>query len=167
MSVKHAILTLLSQSPRHRYDLKISFETMVYKQWELNAGQIYTTIDRLIRDKFVEEINEGNESDLKIYKITKNGQEELHNWLLHPVETSILKDEFHFKLLCAKKLQYSQLSNMIKQQKESIIKTILQLQRLRIHIDSTEENEGMLFLIEGKLLHLEADLKWLDMLQEY
>ncbi|EMA6342468.1 PadR family transcriptional regulator [Bacillus cytotoxicus] len=166
MSVKHAILTLLSQSPRHRYDLKISFDTMVYNQWELNTGQIYTTIDRLIRDGFVEEIYEESESDLKTYRITKSGEEELHNWLLLPVETSILKDEFYFKLLCAKRLHYSQLSSMIKQQKESIIKTILQLQRLRLNIDSTKESEGMSFLIEGKLLHLEADLKWLDMFQK-
>ncbi|USG66577.1 PadR family transcriptional regulator [Brevibacillus ruminantium] len=162
MSVKHAILTLLSESPRHRYDLKVSFESMVYHQWELNAGQIYTTIDRLVRDGLVEETM-GDSSELKIYRISEKGNEELFAWLLQPVEKTLLKDEFYFKLLCAKKISHASLQHMIKSQQEHIIQTIFQLQKLRRSIDPTRENEGILYLIEGKILHLEADMKWLSM----
>ncbi|UYZ11980.1 PadR family transcriptional regulator [Brevibacillus sp. WF146] len=162
MSVKYAILTLLSEAPRHRYDLKVSFERMVYHQWELNAGQIYTTIDRLVRDGRVEEARDGS-SELKVYKISDKGKEDLSAWLLQPVEKTLLKDEFFFKLLCAKKLRFDSLHDMIKSQQELIIQTIFQLQRLRRSIDPTGDNEYILYLIEGKILHLEADMKWLTM----
>ncbi|MEK4924712.1 PadR family transcriptional regulator [Cytobacillus sp. FSL R5-0569] len=165
MSVKHAILTLLSQSPRHRYDLKVSFESMVYKQWDLNAGQIYTTIDRLIRDEFVQEAQE-KESELKIYRITPKGKAELQKWLLLPVESSLLQDEFYFKLLCAKQLSFKNLGEMIKQHKELIIKNIFQLQQLRNSHVFSEENEAIHYLIDGKILHLEAEMKWIEMLTE-
>lgn len=166
MSVKHAILTLLSQSPRHRYDLKVSFESMVHNQWDLNAGQIYTTIDRLIRDDLVQEAQE-EQSELKIYRITEKGQAEIQKWLLEPVEGSLLKDEFFFKLLCAKELEFQQLTAMVKQHKELIIKNILELQQLRKSIDFSEENEAIHYLIDGRILHLEADMKWIDMFPDY
>ncbi|KON84894.1 PadR family transcriptional regulator [Rossellomorea marisflavi] len=163
MSVKHAILILLSQSSRHRYDLKVSFESMVYNQWEINAGQIYTTIDRLVRDGFVDEITEEN-TDLRIYHLTEKGRNEIDHWLLEPVEKPLLKDDFYFKLLCAKQVDFHNLERMVKEQKESIIRNILELQLLRRKIDITPENETILYLIDGKILHLEADMKWLDML---
>lgn len=162
MSVKHAILILLSQSSRHRYDLKVSFESMVYNQWEINAGQIYTTIDRLVRDGLVDEAP-AEESDLRIYHITTNGENEVNQWLLSPVEKPLLKDEFYFKLLCAKQLNYNTVQNIVKKQKETIIKNIFELQLLRKKIERTPENEIILYLIEGKMLHLEADMKWVDM----
>lgn len=165
MSVKHAILTLLSHSPRHRYDLKVSFESMVHKQWNLNSGQIYTTVDRLIRDGFVQETQE-EKSGLKVYCITENGLDEVQQWLLEPNEISLLHDEFFFKLLCAKELNFSHLTEMIKQQKKMIIKSILQLQQLRKSIDYSQENDAIHYLIDGKILHLEADIKWIEMFPE-
>jgi DNA-binding PadR family transcriptional regulator len=162
MSVKHAILILLSQSSRHRYDLKLSFESMVYNQWEINAGQIYTTIDRLVRDGFVDETTEEN-TDLRIYHLTEKGRNEIDKWLLEPVEKP-LKDDFYFKLLCAKQVDFFNLERMVKDQKELLIKNILELQLLRKKIEITPENETILYLIDGKILHLEADMKWLDML---
>ncbi|MDF1999864.1 PadR family transcriptional regulator [Peribacillus simplex] len=166
MSVKHAILTLLSQSPRHRYDLKVSFESMVHNQWDLNAGQIYTTIDRLIRDGLVQETQE-EQSELKIYRTTEKGLAEVQKWLLEPVQASLLQDEFFFKMLCAKELHFHRLTEMIKQHKELIIKNILKLQQLRQSIDFTEENEAIHYLIDGRILHLEADMKWIDMFPYY
>ncbi|MBH0159266.1 PadR family transcriptional regulator [Fictibacillus sp. 26RED30] len=165
MSVKHAILILLSQSPRHRYDLKVSFESMVYKQWEINAGQIYTTIDRLVRDGLVDASSE-EETDLRIYRITPKGEEEIQKWLLEPVEKPLLKDDFYFKLLCVKQLSSFNLEKMVKQQKEMIIKNILELQLLRKNISFTKENETILYLIDGKILHLEADMKWLEIIPD-
>ncbi len=54
MSVKHSLLALLYEKPRHGYELKKGFEEMVQGMWPLNAGQVYTTLDRLERDRFVE-----------------------------------------------------------------------------------------------------------------
>lgn len=112
MSVKYGILTILSQSPKHRYDLKVTLENMMYKQWTLNPGQVYSTIDRLVRDKLVEEVSNA-ENDLKLYQITKNGREEVERWLQNPIEVLLLHDEFFFKILCAKRLNFDLLNESI------------------------------------------------------
>ncbi|MUT64876.1 PadR family transcriptional regulator [Paenibacillus sp. NEAU-GSW1] len=161
MSVKHAILGFLYQKPRHGYEIKTEFEQMVHKQWPLNTGQIYTTIDRLVRDKFVEPL-EGEDQDRKQYMILEEGKKELLDWLLQPVERSLFKDEFYFKLLCAQKINYQDISAMINGQKAKTMQSILQMTRVKTTLNETKE-AAMLLLLEGSLLHLEADLRWLEL----
>lgn len=55
--------------PWHGYETKTEFEQMVHKQWPLDTGQIYTTIDRLVRDMLAEPVD-GEDQDRKPYKIT-------------------------------------------------------------------------------------------------
>ena len=50
MSVRHALLALLGQGPRHGYGLKHEFEARLGQTWPLNVGQVYTTLARLERD---------------------------------------------------------------------------------------------------------------------
>ena len=51
--VQHALLALLSQQSRHGYELHDLFEAAVGGHWELNSGQIYSSLDRLSRDGLV------------------------------------------------------------------------------------------------------------------
>ena len=53
MSVKHALLALLDQGPRHGYGLKHEFEARLGQSWPLNVGQVYSTLARLERDGLV------------------------------------------------------------------------------------------------------------------
>lgn len=162
MSVKHAILALVYHTSRHGYDIKTSFEKMVHQQWRLNAGQIYTTLDRLVRDGLVEPLNEESK-ERKEYKITNKGKDELHQWLLQPVERSLMKDAFYFKLLCAKEIDFNNQRDMLKQQQSAIVRNMMQLRQLRNQLDEFR-HRYMVYLIEGGILHLEADMKWLEMI---
>ena len=54
MSVRDGLLALLHRGPRHGYQLKSEFEAATGKVWPLNVGQVYTTLDRLQRDGFVD-----------------------------------------------------------------------------------------------------------------
>lgn len=164
MSVKHSLLALLYEKPRHGYELKTGFEEMVQGMWPLNAGQVYTTLDRLERDSLVETPGH-DKKDRKLYTITTAGKEELWRWLEEPVGRSLFKDEFYFKFLCANQVTYENRQSMIRNQKETMIKDILHLTHLKKQMLSSG-NETMKLLIEGALLHLEADIKWLDMIAE-
>ncbi|SMO94567.1 PadR family transcriptional regulator [Melghirimyces algeriensis] len=164
MSVKHAILALLYQQNRHGYDIKTQFESMVHGQWPLNAGQVYTTLDRLTRDGLVEPLAEGDR-DRKEYRITDAGKEALHQWLLTPVERSLLKDAFFFKLLCAQEIDFPRKSEILNRQRSSLIRHMMQLRQLRAGLDP-KRHKAMIYLVEGGILHLEADMKWLEMLLE-
>ncbi|MBC5638286.1 PadR family transcriptional regulator [Ornithinibacillus sp. BX22] len=164
MSVKHSLLALLYEKPRHGYELKTGFEEMVQGMWPLNAGQVYTTLDRLERDSLVETPGH-DKKDRKLYTITTAGKEELWRWLEEPVGRSLFKDEFYFKFLCANQVTYENRQSMIRNQKETMIKDVLHLTHLKKQMVGSG-NETMKLLIEGALLHLEADIKWLDMIAE-
>ncbi|MDX8047259.1 PadR family transcriptional regulator [Gracilibacillus sp. S3-1-1] len=164
MSVKHSLLALLNEKPRHGYELKIGFEEMVQGMWPLNAGQVYTTLDRLERDSLVETPGH-DKKDRKLYTITVAGKEELWSWLQEPVGRSLFKDEFYFKFVCANQVSYENRDTMIRNQKETMMKEVLHLTDLKKQMISSD-NETMRLLVEGALLHLEADIKWLDMIAD-
>jgi hypothetical protein len=54
MSVRHALLALLSEGPKYGLQLRQEFETRTGEIWPLNVGQVYTTLQRLERDGLVE-----------------------------------------------------------------------------------------------------------------
>ena len=54
MSVRHALLALLSEGPKYGLQLRHEFEARTGEVWPLNVGQVYTTLQRLERDALVE-----------------------------------------------------------------------------------------------------------------
>ena len=54
MSVRHALLALLSEGPKYGLQLREEFEARTGEVWPLNVGQVYTTLQRLERDGLVE-----------------------------------------------------------------------------------------------------------------
>jgi DNA-binding PadR family transcriptional regulator len=57
MSVRHAILGLLAQRPRHGYELRAAFSAVIGgdENWDVKPAQIYTTLNRLEEAGLVEE----------------------------------------------------------------------------------------------------------------
>lgn len=162
MSVKHSLLALLYERPCHGYELKTGFDELVENLWALNTGQVYTTLDRLERDGLVTSPGH-DKKDRKLYTITELGKEELWLWMKNPVERSLLKDEFYFKYLCASHIDYKEKKDMVQAQKQTVMKDVLHLTRLKNQMKLSEQ-KTMKMLMEGALLHLEADIKWLDMI---
>ena len=54
MSVRHALLALLSEGPKYGLQLRQEFEARTGEVWPLNVGQVYTTLQRLERDGLVD-----------------------------------------------------------------------------------------------------------------
>jgi DNA-binding PadR family transcriptional regulator len=47
VSVRHAMLALLSEGPKYGLRLREEFEARTGEVWPLNVGQVYTTLQRL------------------------------------------------------------------------------------------------------------------------
>ena len=69
MSVRHALLALLSEGPKYGLQLRQEFEARTGEVWPLNVGQVYTTLQRLERDGLVES-DDDDEGPQKGYSIT-------------------------------------------------------------------------------------------------
>ncbi len=54
MVIRHALLALLSEGPKHGFQLAQEFAAGTGEMWPLNTGQVYTTLQRLDRDGLVE-----------------------------------------------------------------------------------------------------------------
>lgn len=163
MSVKYGILTLLLLQKNHGYELKLELESLLGVKEKINPGQIYTTLDRLIRDQLV--LSGGmDDQERKLYEITTEGKRELEDWLLEPVSYHSTKDAFHFKWSCARKIDFEQEKKMLDQQKTMIVKDVMELTKFKTEF-LLQGDENRYLLITGILLHLEADLNWINQVE--
>lgn len=163
MSVKYGILTLLFLRENHGYELKVELESLLSIKGKINPGQIYTTLDRLIRDQLVSSAGI-DDQERKLYKLESEGRNELKKWLLEPVPYHSTRDDFHFKWSCARKIHFDQENIMLEQQKAMIMKDVMELTKLKTEL-LIQGEENKYLLISGTLLHLEADLNWINQVE--
>lgn len=122
---------------------------------------MYTTLGRLERDGLVEVVAEDAEGRGKrTYALTRAGRAELNAWLDRPVErVDWLKDEFFVKLVVRHLAGRGDAAALIAAQRQADLRRLCELRTLA---QQTEENPFAALLLEGAMLHLQADLRWLD-----
>src|SRR5215510_11777528 len=102
MIVRHALLALLSEGPKHGFQLTQEFEAGTGEVWPLNTGQVYTTLQRLERDGLVESDDGADDGSQKRFRLTEEGLVELDEWLRTPPDTSTPpRNELVIKVLVA------------------------------------------------------------------
>ena len=163
--LKHALLGLLAHRPRHGYDLKNSLEQALGGDWEINFGQIYTTLSRLERDGLVMAVvDDQDRRGKKTYTLTEAGQAELEAWLNRPVEKpGPLKDEFFAKLVVHYLVDSGGAAALVAAQRQAYLQRLRDLAALAAQ---SGDNPFVSLLVEGTILHLQADLRWLDLCDE-
>lgn len=165
-AVKYALLGLLASAPRHGYDLKAAFEELLGGSWPLNIGQVYTTLARLERDGFVRSrvVPQDLVPDRKVYEITAPGRDELERWLEQPANGPVrLKDELFVKVLVQSLVKGGNARALIGRQRREHLQTLAQLAELQADDDL---NPATRLIVEGAMLHVEADLQWLELCEE-
>src|SRR5690242_20995366 len=105
MSVRHALLALLSEGPKYGLQLREEFEAGTGEVWPLNVGQVYTTLQRLERDGLVESDDAADPGPQKGFLITDDGARELAGWLrTTPDLAAPPRDELVIKVLVAARM---------------------------------------------------------------
>jgi len=158
--LKYLLLGLLAQRPRHGYELKRAFEELLGGTWMLNIGQIYTTLGRMEEEGLVtpEVVEQELLPDRKVFSITELGRKELDRWTTEVGQPAKLRDEFFFKVL-VRVITGSDAEDLLWTSREALLTAIAELSRLR---DDASTPQATALLLEGAVLRLEADLKWLD-----
>ena len=124
MSVRYAVLGLISQKPRHGYETRVAFEALVggYENWEVKPAQIYTTLDRLEEAGWVvcsSDLGEGEEPSRRVYRITPPGEAALQEWFSSGVFSGHQRDEFFIKLIIGLVSGRADPQRLIQTQRES------------------------------------------------
>jgi DNA-binding PadR family transcriptional regulator len=167
MSVRYAILGLLSQRPRHGYELRAAFEAVVGGDvnWEVKPAQIYTTLERLEDAGLVmraSDLGEGDEPARRIYAVTAVGKQSLQEWFASGFTPEHQRDEFFVKLMLALVSDEADPARIIQTQRAHLYQELHAATTLRESYDPRTEIAQIL-LLDKVTMHLEADLRWLDM----
>lgn len=80
MSLRYAMLGLLSERPASGYDLMKRFETSLTNVWPATQSQVYGELGKLAKAGLLEVAAEGPRGR-KEYAITEEGLAELRHWL--------------------------------------------------------------------------------------
>jgi DNA-binding PadR family transcriptional regulator len=161
MSVRHALLALLSEGPKYGLQLRQEFEARTGEVWPLNVGQVYTTLQRLERDGLVESDDEGEEGPQKGFRITADGAAELAQWLRTPPDmTSPPRDELVIKVLVALGLPGVDVRDVVQVHRRYVVELMQQWTRLKE--DADDHEVGFLLVVDAELFRLDAVIRWLD-----
>jgi DNA-binding PadR family transcriptional regulator len=159
---------LLAQKPRHGYDLRAAFEALVGGEanWEVKPAQIYSTLDRLRENGFVQEEGVAQEGgpEKKIYALTASGIKELGRWFETGVEGEHQRDEFFVKLMLSMANKKASPHKVIQAQRARLYQDLHDQTQRRNNADPGREL-AQIFLLDKSIMHLDADLKWLDLIE--
>jgi len=160
--LKFVLLGLLDAEPRYGYELKAVFEHFLGGTWPLNIGQVYTTLARLERDGLVEAevVPQDLAPDRKVYALTAAGRVELDRWATEPERGPVrLRDELFLKVAVRSLTDGAAAAGLIHDQRAAHLDALAEIGRLQ-HDPGLHPSTAL--LLEGAMLRLEADLRWLD-----
>ena len=164
--MRFPLLALLANGPAHGYELKSAMEQRFGAVLPpLNAGQIYTTLGRLERDGLVDDdaVAQNGRPNKRVYRLTEKGQLELNGWVADSTPQTRLKDDFFIKLVLARAAGIADPLELIDRQRAAYLQALRELDDVAAQAGA---DETAALLVEGAALHLEADLKWLDLCEQ-
>ncbi|HKT04855.1 MAG TPA: PadR family transcriptional regulator [Rugosimonospora sp.] len=161
MSVRHALLALLSEGPKYGLQLREEFVARTGEVWPLNVGQVYTTLQRLERDGLVESDDAAEAGPQKGFRITGAGREELTGWLRTPPDlTAPPRDELVIKVLVALRVPGTDVHEVIQVHRRYLVELMQQWTRLKE--DEAEYDTGLALVVDAELFRLDGVIRWLD-----
>ena len=159
MSVRHALLALLSEGPKYGLQLRQEFEQRTGEVWPLNVGQVYTTLQRLERDGLVD--GEDGDGPQKSFRITQAGSVELATWLRTPPDlSSPPRDELVIKVLVAIKVPGIDVYDVIQAHRRHVVE--LMQEWTRVKRDAGAQDVSLALVVDAELFRLDSVIRWLD-----
>jgi len=161
MSIRHALLALLSEGPKYGLQLRQEFESRTGEVWPLNVGQVYTTLQRLERDGLVESDDSADEGPQKGFHITSDGEAELAGWLRTPPDfSSPPRDELVIKVLVALGMSGVDVHEVVQVHRRYLVELMQQWTRLKE--DESRFDLNFALVVDAELFRLDSLIRWLD-----
>jgi DNA-binding PadR family transcriptional regulator len=165
--VQEVLLALLAKEPSHGYQLRARLQLALGPLAEaLNAGQVYVTLNRLEKAGLVtsQRVGQIDRPDRKVYELTAAGGARVAEWLDDTSWPKPAPAEFHLKLVAAAAAGLADPVRLVDAQRHELLAGLAAAQRAAL----AEPNESVAgLLLEGVVLRLQADLRWLEACARY
>ena len=159
------MLGLLADGPLHGYELRTLYEAQLVPSASVNFGQVYTTLDRLQRDGWVEHdvVTQQERPDKKVYALTQEGRNQLQAWLDTPTALSLdARNETFLKLMLARRLAHVDPLEVLKVEKRACFARLHEMTQARAKANDDQAPLQAILLLDLAVLRLEAFMKWLE-----
>jgi DNA-binding PadR family transcriptional regulator len=161
VSVRHALLALLSEGPKYGLRLQQEFEERTGEVWPLNVGQVYITLQRLERDGLVESGDGGGAGPQKRFVITQAGGAELEGWLRTPAgDIPPPRDELVIKVLISLRVPGADVHDIVQVHRRHMIELMQRYWHLKA--EAAEDDIALALIADAELFRLEGIVRWLD-----
>jgi DNA-binding PadR family transcriptional regulator len=160
--VQDVLLALLAREPSHAYDLRARLQLALGPLADaLNDGHVYVTMGRLEKGGLVaaERVKGGDRSDRKVYALTDAGRERVAAWLEDTSWPKPAPAEFHLKLVASAAAGLADPVRLVDKQRHALLHELAAAQRTAL---AAPNDSLAALLLEGVVLRLQADLRWLE-----
>jgi DNA-binding PadR family transcriptional regulator len=161
---QEVVLALLAKEPSHGYDLRARLKQALGPVGDdMNAGQVYVTLTRMEKAGLVTSAAAPGASeqrpDRKIYELTAAGQQRVAEWLAEVSWPKPDLTEFHLKLIAAAAARLGDPLAIVDAQRRELLRRLRDAQRAAM---AEPDASSAALLLEGIVLRLQADLRWLE-----
>ena len=162
MSVRHAMLALLSEGPKYGLQLRQEFEAGTGEVWPLNVGQVYTTLQRLERDGLVESDDAEEEGPQKGFRITAAGRTELDALAADPARHRPRRRATSWSSRCSSRCgcPASTSPTLVQTHRRQLVEMMQRYTRLKE--DATDDDLALVLVVDAEIYRLDALIRWLD-----
>jgi DNA-binding PadR family transcriptional regulator len=154
---------MLAKEPSHGYELRARLRHALGPLGEaLNAGQVYVTLTRLEKAGLVTAdrmTGSADRADRKVYALTPDGQQRVAEWLAEVSWPKPDLAEFHLKLVAAAAAGLADPISIVDAQRRELLRRLRDAQRAAL---AEPDASDAALLLEGIVLRLQADLRWLE-----
>src|SRR5262245_31156211 len=160
---QEVVLAMLAKEPSHGYQLRARLRHALGPLGEaMNDGQIYVTLSRLEKAGLVvsdQSVNGGDRPERKTYELTAAGQQRVAEWLADVGWPKPDLAAFHLKLVAAAAAGLADPVSIVDAQRPELLRRLREAQRAAM---AEPDRSDAALLLEGIVLRLQADLRWLE-----
>ena len=160
---QEVVLAMLAKEPSQGFQLRARLDRALGPLGEaMNDGQIYVTLRRLEKAGLVAREGVGDPADRpdrKVYVLTPAGEERVAEWLGEVSWPKPDLAEFHLKLIAAAAAGLADPIGIVDMQRRELLRRLRDVQRAQM-AEPDPSDAGL--LLEGIVLRLQADLRWLE-----
>lgn len=169
MSIKFAILGILSWKPSTGYELKKIFEESSFLYWSGNNNQIYKALIKMEDEYLVtsEIIHQDNSPSKKIYTITEEGLKKLKEWISSSPEAPEIKKTLLVQLAWADLLKDQELDELLlKYENELKVQLVMEIEKNKraLYSPNRSTREKLLWemISENIISTYNNELNWIN-----
>jgi DNA-binding PadR family transcriptional regulator len=161
MSIGHILLGLLTERPKHGYELKREHDDRLSGAKPIAYGQVYATLQRLDRDGKVAVSGTTQEGgpERTVYEITSDGTDEVRHWLAEVESPAPYVSSALFTRVVLTLIAEGTAGGYLLRQRAAHLE---RMRELTARKNTAGISAGELLATDYALHHLDADLRWLE-----